>query len=56
LHLSAVAEGVEDLQQLECLRGLGCQIVQGYLVSRPVPAEQVIALLERDWRQAFGQA
>jgi predicted signal transduction protein with EAL and GGDEF domain len=50
LHLDSVAEGVEDMQQLERLRKLGCQVVQGYLVSRPVPAEEVIDLLRHDWR------
>ena len=54
LHLGAVAEGVETREQLESLRALGCQIVQGYFVSRPVPADQILALLGRDWLQEFG--
>lgn len=54
LNLGTVAEGVETREQLESLRTLGCQIVQGYFVSRPVPAEQIIALLGRDWLQEFG--
>jgi diguanylate cyclase (GGDEF)-like protein len=56
LHLGAVAEGVETREQLESLRALGCQIVQGYFVSRPVPADQILALLSRDWLQEFGPA
>ena len=56
LHLGAVAEGVETREQLESLRALGCQIVQGYFVSRPVPADQILALLGRDWLQEFGPA
>ena len=56
LDLGTVAEGVENRDQLESLRKLGCRIVQGYFISRPVPAEQVIALLGRDWLQEFGQA
>jgi diguanylate cyclase (GGDEF)-like protein len=55
LHLAAVAEGVETREQLESLRRLGCQIVQGYFVSRPVPADEIITLLGRDWLQEFGQ-
>jgi len=53
LHLDTVAEGVEDRAQLESLRRLGCRIVQGYLVSRPVPADEIFELLGRDWKQAF---
>ncbi|MBI1284901.1 MAG: EAL domain-containing protein [Thiobacillus sp.] len=53
LDLGTVAEGVETEAQLESLRTLGCQVMQGHLFSPPVPAEQVIALLGRDWRQAF---
>lgn len=55
LNLGTVAEGVENKEQLELLRKLGCQVVQGHLVSQPVPAEQVITLLGRDWLQEFGQ-
>ncbi|WP_324780462.1 putative bifunctional diguanylate cyclase/phosphodiesterase [Thiobacillus sedimenti] len=56
LGLSAVAEGVEDMAQLECLRRLGCPIAQGYLVSPPVPAQQIPALLERRSPEAFSDA
>lgn len=37
LHLQVVAEGVETEGQLECLRGLGCEQVQGYFFSKPLP-------------------
>jgi len=36
--LTAVAEGVETAGQLAALRRLGCDVAQGYLMSRPVPA------------------
>jgi len=39
LGLSVIAEGVEDIDQADELHRLGCQSVQGYLYSRPVPAE-----------------
>ncbi len=55
LRLAPVAEGVEDATQLDVLRTLGCCIVQGYLVSRPVPASEVPALLRRDWAETFGR-
>jgi len=56
LDLGTVAEGVESRDQLESLRKLGCQVVQGHYISHAVPAEQVIALLGRDWLEEFGQA
>lgn len=43
-----VAEGVETQAQLTALTALGCDMVQGYLTGRPVPAAQVEALLVRE--------
>ena len=45
LGISTTAEGVETVDQLECLRGEGCTEVQGYLFSRPVPASELGPLL-----------
>jgi diguanylate cyclase (GGDEF)-like protein len=44
LGLSVVAEGIEDRQTLEFLASLGCDVAQGYFISRPLP---VVAL--GDW-------
>ncbi len=41
LGLSVVAEGVETDGQIKLLRNLGCDAVQGYLISRPVPSGEV---------------
>ena len=41
LGLTVVAEGVENAEQLERLRALGCHFAQGYYIGRPGPAEQV---------------
>jgi hypothetical protein len=41
LDLHVVAEGVETLDQLACLHGLGCDEVQGYLLSRPLTREKL---------------
>lgn len=40
LSLEVVAEGVENQQQLDFLRQHGCDTVQGYLFSKPLPPEQ----------------
>ncbi|WP_027522746.1 bifunctional diguanylate cyclase/phosphodiesterase [Bradyrhizobium sp. Ec3.3] len=45
LNIGVVAEGVETVDQLEYLRQTNCDEVQGYLISRPASAEQVLALL-----------
>ena len=39
LSLTVIAEGVEEEAQLDYLRDLGCHTAQGYLFSRPLPAE-----------------
>ncbi len=49
LNLDTVAEGVENLSQLDVLRKIGCPVVQGYLISPPVPVENVLDLLQRNW-------
>jgi predicted signal transduction protein with EAL and GGDEF domain len=47
LGLRVVAEGVEDQTTLEALDALGCDAIQGYYVSRPVPPDDLISWLER---------
>lgn len=46
LQLRVVAEGVETPEQLAFLRANGCDLIQGYLYSRPVPADQFGRLWE----------
>lgn len=45
LHMAVVAEGVEEEDQAAFLANLGCDIVQGYLYSRPVSADHIANLL-----------
>ena len=47
LGLKVIAEGVEDDEQVRLLKDLGCDQIQGYLVSRPVPPHEVETLLRR---------
>ena len=52
LGIGVVAEGIETDSQAERLRELGCDLGQGYLFSRPVPAERAAALLRDRSRAA----
>jgi diguanylate cyclase (GGDEF)-like protein len=47
LNIKTTAEGVETLDQLNMLRQHGCTEAQGYLFSRPVPANELPILMER---------
>jgi len=47
LNLRVVAEGVEDEDQLARLREKGCDLVQGYLLSRPLPASEIPAFVRK---------
>ncbi|HEX6603382.1 MAG TPA: EAL domain-containing protein [Sphingomicrobium sp.] len=51
LGLTATAEGVETLDQLRLVRELGCDLVQGYLVSHPLEPAQL-----KGWKQKFRRA
>ncbi len=46
MDLSVIAEGIENEDQLKLLRLVQCEYVQGFLISRPVPASDIDALLD----------
>ncbi|QGG95927.1 putative bifunctional diguanylate cyclase/phosphodiesterase [Actinomarinicola tropica] len=53
LGLAVVAEGVEDWETLERLVELGCDRAQGFLLSQPLPADELAVLLESDRFRRF---
>jgi EAL domain-containing protein (putative c-di-GMP-specific phosphodiesterase class I) len=48
LNLKAVAEGVETKEEWELVNELGCDMAQGYLIARPMAAEDLVA-----WRKSW---
>jgi diguanylate cyclase (GGDEF)-like protein/PAS domain S-box-containing protein len=49
LGVEAIAEGVEQPEQADKLAGLGCELAQGYLWSKPLPPHELEASFERLW-------
>ena len=45
LRLSLIVEGIENVKQLNYFRQQGCEIMQGFLFSRPVAAEDILEIL-----------
>ena len=43
LNIATVAEGVEQVEDWKLLRGMDCDTAQGYLIARPMPAEELLA-------------
>ncbi|MBR1470043.1 MAG: EAL domain-containing protein [Lachnospiraceae bacterium] len=49
LHTPVIAEGVETMEQADYMKSIGCNYIQGYLYSRPVPEEEYLKMIsERD--------
>jgi EAL domain-containing protein (putative c-di-GMP-specific phosphodiesterase class I) len=46
LGLHVIAEGVEKTEQLDFLKGVGCQAAQGYLLGRPVESGELLSLIQ----------
>lgn len=47
MNLKVIAEGVETLEQYELLQEMSCDEIQGYLISKPVPADSATKLLHK---------
>jgi EAL domain-containing protein (putative c-di-GMP-specific phosphodiesterase class I) len=48
LNVPVVAEGVETESQLKKLKDMGCQVIQGYYFSRPVPASEFEEFIKKE--------
>jgi len=46
LNIEIVAEGVEDVEQLEFLKGLGCYFIQGYYYAKPLPHDDIVVIMK----------
>ena len=55
LNLTVIAEGVETAEQLAFMHDHQCHIVQGYLFSKPVPADEMTTMLSRRWNVENGR-
>ena len=55
LKLEVVAEGVETPEQLSLLRGFGCDQVQGYFISKPLPLADLVEFLTLGEQQKVPQ-
>jgi len=51
LKLKVIAEGVETEEQMEFLRENNCDQVQGFLFSKPLPADQALEVLRQNWNR-----
>ena len=48
LHMNVVAEGIETMEQVDALRRMDCDFIQGYVYSRPISADEFEA-----WREQY---
>lgn len=51
LRLKVLAEGVENAEQLQLLRNCGCDYIQGFYFSQPLPADEVAEFMSRDYEK-----
>ena len=55
LQIPVIAEGVERAAHLRQLREIGCDMVQGYYFSKPVPAEEFEKFIKKEERKKCSQ-
>ena len=49
LDMRTVSEGVENMEQVEYLKEIGCDLIQGFVFSKPLPAEEFKSFI-KNWR------
>ncbi len=49
LGFSVTAEGIESLNQAQILKYFGCETLQGYYFSKPIPMQEMLALTDKHW-------
>lgn len=49
LDMKTVSEGVENIEQVEYLKEIGCDLIQGFVFSKPLPAEEFKSFI-KNWR------
>jgi diguanylate cyclase len=54
MRLRVVAEGIEDVDTLDLLSELGCDLAQGYYISRPMPASKLAFMSNAEKMLAVG--
>ena len=55
MNFRVVAEGVEETDQLEDLREIGCDYIQGFLWGKPMSPEEAEKLMEAEWKHSQTQ-
>jgi EAL domain-containing protein (putative c-di-GMP-specific phosphodiesterase class I) len=48
IDIQTICEGVETDQQAQFLRGIGCDMVQGFLFARPMPEESYLQVIRKN--------
>ena len=56
LNVPVIAEGVETKEQLDILKNAGCDIIQGYYFSKPVPESDFNELIEKELEEQIAEA
>jgi len=48
MNLSVVVEGIETKDQLDVMKGMGVEFIQGFYYSKPIPEEEYLAFLAKN--------
>ncbi len=54
LDVPVIAEGVEEKAQVDILREMGCEIIQGYYLSKPVPSGEFEVFIRKELDRRAG--